>query len=126
MWAWFTCRPVMFNDRTPALAALQNAIAAKGVPLKVLRAGDRLSGLGESQVEVLHPGRRAERTNDNANSIVLQLEHQGPPRLLTGDLEGPGLAALLNETPRHVDVLLAPHHGSRNSNPFGLSQWASS
>jgi competence protein ComEC len=115
---------VMFNNQTPALMTLQSAIAAKGIPLKTLRAGDRLSGLGDTQLEVLHPGRRAERTNDNANSIVLQLEHKGRRALLTGDLEGPGLASLLNETPRQVDLLLAPHHGSRNSNPFGLSQWA--
>lgn len=115
---------VMFNDKTPALAVLQDAINAKGIPIKTLRAGDRLSELGDAQLEVLHPGRRPERTNDNANSIVLQLEHKGRRTLLTGDLEGPGLTSLLNEGPRQIDLLLVPHHGSRNSNPFGLSQWA--
>src|SRR5207245_2500047 len=33
--------------------------------------------------------------------------------LLTGDLEGEGLRLLLNQKPTAVDVLMAPHHGSR-------------
>lgn len=117
--------PVMFDQPSPALNALRAAVTRKSVRLAQLRAGDRLRGLGETTMEVLHPGRRGELGNDNANSMVMQLEYRNRRVLLTGDLEGPGLAALLNESPRQVDVLLAPHHGSRNSNPFGLSQWAS-
>jgi len=42
---------------------------------------------------------------------------------LTGDLESPGLDALLAEAPIDCDVLLAPHHGSARSNPRGMAQW---
>jgi competence protein ComEC len=38
-------------------------------------------------------------------------------------LESPGLNHLLAEEPWRCDVLLAPHHGSRGSDPPGLADW---
>jgi competence protein ComEC len=43
---------------------------------------------------------------------------------LTGDLDGSGQTALLQQEPMHVDVLLSPHHGSRKANPESLALWA--
>ncbi|RMF99911.1 MAG: hypothetical protein D6741_07675 [Planctomycetota bacterium] len=43
--------------------------------------------------------------------------------LLTGDLAPPGVQMLLDEPPIDCDVLVAPHHGSRSSNPTGLIDW---
>jgi competence protein ComEC len=62
--------------------------------------------------------------NDNANSITLAVEHAGKRLLLPGDLESPGLDDLLAELPYDCDVLLAPHHGSRQSDPPGFAAWS--
>lgn len=62
--------------------------------------------------------------SDNANSIVLLVEHAGRRLLLPGDLESPGLEDVLAEEPLDVDVLMAPHHGSMSSDPTGFSLWS--
>jgi competence protein ComEC len=74
-------------------------------------------------LEVLHPPCRGLPASDNANSVVLQVEYRGRRLLLPGDLEPPGLEALLNEPPLECTVLMAPHHGSRKSNSPPLARW---
>ncbi len=44
--------------------------------------------------------------------------------LLTGDLEPPGLGTVLADPPTHYDLLLVPHHGSRQSDPQRLAAWS--
>src|SRR5438876_3449244 len=44
--------------------------------------------------------------------------------ILTGDLQGLGLDAVLSQPARPVDILQAPHHGSRTSNTPALAAWA--
>jgi competence protein ComEC len=61
---------------------------------------------------------------NNANSIVLLIEFGGRRILLTGDLDGSGQMALLQQEPLHIDILLSPHHGSRKANPETLANWA--
>jgi competence protein ComEC len=56
--------------------------------------------------------------------MVLLIEHAGHRLLLTGDLESPGLEHVLDLPPLPVDVLMAPHHGSRVSNRPELAEWA--
>ncbi|HMC12139.1 MAG TPA: hypothetical protein VKH44_12650, partial [Pirellulaceae bacterium] len=72
----------------------------------------------------LHPPRKGVYGSDNANSIVLLIEHAGKKILMTGDLESPGLEDLLAEEPLDCDVVLAPHHGSPRSNPGKFSDWS--
>jgi competence protein ComEC len=117
--------PVMFWERSGALAALEVAIADAGVPLRATWGGDRLRTQGEAQVEVLHPPQRGVLGSDNANSIVLSIESHGRRVLLTGDLESPGLDDLLAEEPLDCDVVLAPHHGSVFSDPPQFAAWSS-
>ncbi len=115
--------PLMFDEQTPALVALKQAIQQARVPLREVSAGDRLSGGPGCTIRVLHPPKRGALGDDNANSVVLAVEYEGRRMLLAGDLADAGLAALLAEEPLVCDVLLAPHHGSRSSNPPGLIRW---
>jgi len=73
---------------------------------------------------VLHPTRRGVLGSDNANSLVLAVEHAGRRILLTGDLETPGLDDVIAESALDCDVILAPHHGSSRSNPPGFAAWS--
>ena len=116
--------PVMFEDRTPALEKLRTAIESAGVPLREIWAGDRLHTRDDVRMDVIHPARTGVLGSDNANSIVLAIEYQGKRILLPGDLESPGLEDVIAELPYDCDVLLAPHHGSRNSRPADFSRWS--
>jgi competence protein ComEC len=115
--------PMMFERPSRGLDELRAAIDRSGVPLGEVWAGDRLAALGTARIDVLHPPRQGVLDTDNANSIVISIEHQSRRLLLTGDLEGRGLQEVMSEAPCHADVLLAPHHGSAQSDPPGFSQW---
>ena len=60
---------------------------------------------------------------DNANSILLAVEFAGRRILLPGDLESPGIERVMADPPLDCDVLLAPHHGSEQSDPPGFAAW---
>jgi competence protein ComEC len=118
--AVYTSR-LMFLEETPSLVALRDAIDAAAVPRKEIWAGDRLALGGGCEIRILHPPRDGVLGSDNANSIVLSIEYAGRRLLLTGDLEPPGLDGFLAEEPLDCDVVLVPHHGSRESNPPGFA-----
>ncbi|HEV3259579.1 MAG TPA: ComEC/Rec2 family competence protein [Gemmataceae bacterium] len=118
-----TCTPTFADKATRGVRLTLEAIGRRGIPVRVIRAGDRLS-VGELDMEVLHPPARGPEGNENARSLVLLVRHAGHCLLLTGDLEGPGLVRVLKLPPRHVDVLMAPHHGSRVANRRELAEWA--
>jgi len=116
--------PVMFERLPPAVKELRDAIVRAGVPIREIHGGQRLSATSGTTIEVLHPPRKGVYGSDNANSIVLLIEHEGRRILLTGDLESPGLDDLLAEEPLDCDVVLAPHHGSPRSNPGKFADWS--
>jgi competence protein ComEC len=118
--------PVMFDDLAtqPALTELKTAIDKSGVPLRNFSAGDKLQAPVGTRLEALHPPAKGVFGSDNANSIVLLVEHAGRRILLPGDLEPPGLEDLLAEEPLNCDVVMAPHHGSRRSDPAGFALWS--
>jgi competence protein ComEC len=111
--------PVMFDSLPPAVGELRDSITRSKVPLRTIHGGERLSAGRETRIEALHPPRKGVYGSDNANSIVLFIEHAGRRILLTGDLESPGLEDVLAEEPLDCDVVLAPHHGSPRSSPGG-------
>jgi competence protein ComEC len=117
--------PMMFEKNAHAVRVLRNAIEHHGVPIHEIWAGDRLKTGDASTIEVLHPPRHGVLGSENANSVVLSVRHLGRELLFLGDLERPGLQDLLAEEPHRADVLLAPHHGSRQSNSPGLAEWCS-
>ena len=96
----------MFKQDTPALKILRESIEHSGAAIEFIYAGDRVESGPNVAIEVLHPPPEGMPGRDNANSVVLAVEHAGKRILLTGDLEPPGSQALLNELPLHCDVLL--------------------
>ena len=93
------------------------------MPSRIASAGDHFS-LGDVSIEVLHPPSIGPEGNENARSMVLMLRHAGHSILLTGDLEGPGLARVLAMAAQPVDILMSPHHGSKTANTPSLAAWA--
>lgn len=121
--------PVMLQsfgsaDPPGGLKILRDAIHQAGVPIRTIWAGDRLQVGPEVAVHVLHPPERGVIGSDNANSLTLAVEYGGRKILLPGDLESPGLEDLMAERPYDCDILLAPHHGSRRSDPPGFAAWS--
>ncbi|MBC7354030.1 MAG: ComEC/Rec2 family competence protein, partial [Thermogutta sp.] len=117
--------PRMFQAtarREPGVRALEELIAHRKLPLRTIAAGDTW-WWGDCRVTALHPPSDCAGLTDNAASLVLCVEYAGRRILLTGDLEGPGLDALLNGPPMSADVLVAPHHGTARSRPDELVQW---
>ena len=113
-----------FADRiTTAVRMTMDDLRARGIPTRVVKAGDIL---GEETLpgEVLHPPLRGPEGNENARSLVILLKQENLSILLTGDLEGPGLARVLALPKLKIDILMAPHHGSKTSNNPDLSRWA--
>jgi competence protein ComEC len=98
-------------------------LAQRGIPVRQVQAGDRFRAAA-LQLDVLHPPAGFQGENENARSLVLLVRHAGHTILLTGDLDGAGRQRLLSLPPLTVDVLQAPHHGSRLANPPELIQWA--
>lgn len=116
-------RPFLnFSQRSVAL--LCDDARRYGVPLRTVQRGSRLLLEPGVELRVLHPRAGRPFAEDNQNSIVLLIEYAGRRILLTGDVEGPALAALLKRPSCDVDVLLAPHHGSPDANPKALADWA--
>ncbi len=68
------------------------------------------------EFEVLHPSIGSGFTGNNA-SCVLKVSSQHGSVLLTGDIEQAAEKSLINNMPEQikVDILLAPHHGSKTS-----------
>ncbi len=118
-----TCTPTFANKHTPGVEQTLAEIARHRVPVRIVKAGDRLDA-GSVAIEVLHPPAVGPDGNENARSLVLLVTHADHSLLLTGDLEGPGLAQVLARPVEPVDVLMAPHHGSRLTNTPELAEWA--
>ena len=120
--------PVMFDEHRAvgelaSLNALDAALNAAGVPIIPVAAGDLLPSDPRVRLRILHPPRGGLSASDNANSIALLVEFAGKRILLPGDLEPPGMERLIASPPCDCDVVLAPHHGSRRSNPRRFARW---
>ena len=116
--------PFLASD-SPEAAAVVAAAKQRGVPLTVVTAGDTLPLCDTATVQVLHPladADGASHDNDNAESVVMVVEAAGRRLLLTGDLDGEAVDALLARGVPNCDAMVAPHHGSRTSLPPRLAE----
>jgi competence protein ComEC len=119
-----TCTPTFRDRDMEAVRETLRATRRRGVPERIVSAGDCWDAGGVS-FDVLHPPAVGPDGKENARSLVLLLQYGELSILLTGDLEDAGLTQVL-AMPRHkVDVLMAPHHGSAKSNTPQLAKWAS-
>jgi competence protein ComEC len=107
-----TSTPSFADKSTPGVRETLAALTRHSIPLRIVQSGDWLAA-GEVQMECLHPPDKGPEGKENFRSLVLVVRHAGHGLMLTGDLEGPGLARVVNLPPPRVDVLMAPHHGSR-------------
>jgi competence protein ComEC len=114
--------PTFADKDSPPVQHTLRALNRRRVLVQELTAGKRLSAAGVT-MEVLHPPVGWRRGNENARSIVLEVRHAGHTLLLTGDLEGEGLAKVLSLPPRRIEVLMAPHHGSHRIDVEALTRW---
>ena len=110
--------------RQPGVKKTCDVLTDRRVPIKLIRAGDHVNLDPAVRLNVLHPTSSDRLPTDNANSIVLEIEYAGRRILLTGDLERDGLEYVLLQTPRHIDIFLAPHHGRVAASPHRLAEWA--
>ena len=113
--------------------ALCHFLTCAGIPISVLWEGDtlilegsdlRLRVLAAPTAQQIRGKATRKSATDNACSMVIAAEFAGKRILLTGDLEPPGTDRLFARPPVPCDVVLAPHHGSRSSNPAGIVEWA--
>ncbi|MEW4568873.1 ComEC/Rec2 family competence protein [Tautonia sp. JC769] len=110
----------------PGAGALLDQARSRRIPIHEVARGDRFEVVPGLVAEVLHPARGwLPDAADNDRSLVLDLAVGPDHLLLTGDLDGAGLAELLAMPRRPIAVMLAPHHGGRSANPPWLYDWAS-
>lgn len=116
--------PLATGGKLNAPEHLREVLAEEQIPLHEVWMNDRLNVQNERVIiQVLHPPRTGVLGRDNANSITLLVEFGGKRILLPGDLEDEGIEAVTSDAPEHVDLLLAPHHGSAGSDPPGFASW---
>lgn len=115
--------PQMTRRDVDSVRSLKDALRRHRVSVVELSRGDRLLLDSEVDVRALAPGPDQPSGSDNSDSIVLWLAAYGRTLLLPGDLEGPGLDQLLATAPLCCDVVMAPHHGSLNSDPARFLAW---
>ncbi|TWT67204.1 ComEC/Rec2 family competence protein [Allorhodopirellula solitaria] len=125
--------PDMLAGEGAMLRRTRHVIAEHGIPVIEV---DRDSGWGSNRESdhaapwlregrVLHPPAELLDASDNANSLVLAIEHGDRSLLLPGDLEPPGTAVLISTPrPRPGGVMMAPHHGSLRMDADAVLQWA--
>lgn len=110
----FDVLEVVTSEHHPCKVTYQSFladVAAEGSLTTEVRRGDKIE-FGELSLSVLHP--LTTGTDENPNSVVLQLSYGEIDFLFTGDLESGAetelvLAGILED----VEILKVAHHGSR-------------
>ncbi|MEL7498612.1 MAG: ComEC/Rec2 family competence protein [Planctomycetota bacterium] len=114
----------MRHSSSTAVVDLLTRLNQANIVIETTEAGDQFVLGDESLVTVLSPPPDGFGQNDNADSIVLQVECYQRNVLLPGDLEKAGMESLTASKGIDFDVVMAPHHGSTHSNPHRFVAWA--
>jgi competence protein ComEC len=102
---------------TPAYTELLHGMAAQGIPVEAVTAGDVIKLDRDLKIEVLSPKdlTAAESGTDlNNNSLVIKITYGRRSFIFAGDAEIEAQRELIRgETDLQADILKVPHHGSR-------------
>jgi competence protein ComEC len=112
---------VGFDDlarESPLGVALLKELKLLERPPRVVRAGDVIPLGATTKLTVLWPDRADAAPAGNDTSMVVRLDHAGTRVLFTGDIQDAAMQGLLARAATdpdllRADVLIAPHHGSR-------------
>ncbi len=122
--------PGLFLNADPVLSQIRQQLDRRGIPIHEVAMNEPLY-LPDWQpqsveLRVMHPPRPPlNDVSDNANSLVLEISHQGKRLLLPGDLEPPGTEYLVAwQRPAAGGVMMAAHHGSLTADSETLLDWA--
>jgi competence protein ComEC len=105
------------NASVPEYVALLEQVRQRGIPDRLLVAGDVLMR-GGATVQVLWPRRQHQpaRVPSNDDSLVLRVAHGTASMLLTGDISRKVEEELLaSAAPLQSQVLKVSHHGSKSA-----------
>ncbi len=107
--------------RQRTATAVLEVLRLRRVPIHLISRGDSFRFGPHLRLQLLHPPQGREYATQNEASLVVRIDAFGSSLLLTGDVERWGLDDFLHEVnPEPVDVLVAPHHGSRAANTVEL------
>jgi competence protein ComEC len=120
----FVSPPGMLDDDSPYVQLLRTYLTQEKIPLRSIHAGELLWAEPGLSLRVLSPPPTLFPDGDNANSLVLVIDYGSRRVLLTADVEGAGLNALISNDSTGFDVIQVPHHGSRESQPRQVAKWA--
>jgi len=115
--------PSFVSSDKPVVNEVQSAWRSAGGISELLGGGDELDWDSSVAIEVWQPDHATRYERENANSLIVLVTYAGRRLLLTGDLEREGLAEFLQRPRSPVDVVIAPHHGSRLANPPEFGAW---
>ncbi|MDR1382423.1 MAG: ComEC/Rec2 family competence protein [Planctomycetaceae bacterium] len=120
--------PYMFKKANIAVEATHNAITQRGIPIIEIAQADVIDKPNLPKIVILHPPPPTEQNENhddsNRDSLVMLLEHRGYRILLPGDVESTLPLPFLQTPPEHVDLALAPHHGSVKKTTDLLINWS--
>ncbi len=105
-----------FDKLASLLSPAQRLITemkTQGVRRMYVQRGDRLTGTGETSIEVLWPPPPAafQISETNESSVVLRVTYAGKRILLCGDIQDAAQRRLIRTGDLKADVLVLPHHG---------------
>lgn len=117
--------PVGLNPQHPAMLAIVSKAFKRNIKLRTVRKDDLIELDSEMAVRIKQcPSSPLEKTgNDNADSIVVEIEYRGKRMLFPGDLEDEGQTRLMQLSSPGYDILLAPHHGGKHENRPEFAEW---
>ena len=97
---------------------LMEAIESKGIKYKAVIDGQTFKLGSEARLSVLAPPETffsGSRSDVNANTVIMRLDHDDVCVMLTGDTEAETESYLVEQGLEPCELLKAPHHGSDHS-----------
>ena len=116
--------PVGFDPATAIGRTVAESLAARGIPMRMVAAGEQWSAGDGCTLTALSPPEGLDAgTRDNDRSLVVLVSWKGEGVLLTGDLEAQGQAWLRMMPAPRLAALISPHHGGRTANAPTFYDW---